>query len=167
MGSRTSLPETLASHREAIYRYVLGIVRDRATAEDLMQEALLRAHSKLSTLQDPARLTSWLYRIVIECLFGLRGHSDGLLVDPQLPSEWRSAAATRRFRGANIHVTCHRDDSVGETEVAVDFVDQGGKTKLVLTQKTFEAPRSTQLHNEGWSSSFDDLADKLAAVEIV
>jgi RNA polymerase sigma-70 factor (ECF subfamily) len=63
MSGPDTLPETLASHREAIYRYVLGIVRDRATAEDLTQETLLRAHGKLPTLQDPSRLPSWLYRI--------------------------------------------------------------------------------------------------------
>jgi RNA polymerase sigma-70 factor (ECF subfamily) len=56
-------PARLASHREAIYRYILGIVRERAAAEDLTQETLLRAHSRLASLQDPSRLTTWLYRI--------------------------------------------------------------------------------------------------------
>lgn len=58
-----TLSEELASHREAIRRYVLGIVRDSAVAEDLTQETLLRAHRKLETLEDPSRLVSWLYRI--------------------------------------------------------------------------------------------------------
>lgn len=57
------LPEELASHRAAIHRYVLGIVRDPAEAEDLTQDTLLRAHGNLKSLQDPARLTTWLYRI--------------------------------------------------------------------------------------------------------
>jgi len=55
--------ESLAPHRDAIYRYVLGIVRDPPVAEDLTQETLLRAHRKLSTLDDPSRLVPWLYRI--------------------------------------------------------------------------------------------------------
>lgn len=55
--------QPLAVHRTAIHRYIRGIVRDAALAEDLTQETLLRAHRKLSTLEDPARLASWLYRI--------------------------------------------------------------------------------------------------------
>ena len=55
--------KTLAAYREPIYRYVLSIVRNAAEAEDLTQETFLRAHTKLSTLDDPARLSAWLYRI--------------------------------------------------------------------------------------------------------
>ena len=59
----TGISGELAAHREAIHRYIRGIVRDAAVAEDLTQETLLRAHQKLATLEDPARLTPWLYRI--------------------------------------------------------------------------------------------------------
>ena len=60
---RLSLSESLAAHRDSIYRYVLSIVRDPSTAEDLTQETLLRAHRKLTSLDDLARLVPWLYRI--------------------------------------------------------------------------------------------------------
>lgn len=55
--------KVLSAHRDAIHRYVRGIVRDSAVADDLTQETLLRAHRKLATLEDPKRLSSWLYRI--------------------------------------------------------------------------------------------------------
>jgi RNA polymerase sigma-70 factor (ECF subfamily) len=51
------------SHGAALRRYVLGLVGDRATAEDLSQEAFLRAHRGLDGLQDPGKLVPWLYRI--------------------------------------------------------------------------------------------------------
>src|SRR5690606_25315115 len=38
---------------------------------------------------------AWLYRSVIESLFGLRGDGDGLVIEPQLPSQWDQARATR------------------------------------------------------------------------
>ena len=47
--------EMLAAQRKAIYRYILGMVRDPAEAEDLTQETLLRAHGKISSLEDPVR----------------------------------------------------------------------------------------------------------------
>ncbi len=50
-------------HRAAIRRYIQYMVRDAAEAEDLTQEALLRAHQQLSTLKDAGALESWLYQI--------------------------------------------------------------------------------------------------------
>lgn len=47
------LSESLATLREAIARYIRGIVHDDAEAEDLTQETLLRAYNKLSILEDP------------------------------------------------------------------------------------------------------------------
>jgi RNA polymerase sigma-70 factor (ECF subfamily) len=58
-----SLSDSLATHRNSIYRYVLSVVRDPATAEDLTQETLLRAHRNLTNLEDVKRLVPWLYRI--------------------------------------------------------------------------------------------------------
>lgn len=55
--------QELSSYRGPIYRYVLSMSRDAAEAEDLTQETFLRAHAKLSTLDDPAKLSPWLYRI--------------------------------------------------------------------------------------------------------
>ena len=55
--------EEAAGYREAIHRYILGIVHDSTEAEDLTQETLLRAYRKLSALQDHTRLAPWLYRI--------------------------------------------------------------------------------------------------------
>jgi RNA polymerase sigma-70 factor (ECF subfamily) len=56
--------ETLsAAHRGALFRYIRSIVRDPAIAEDLTQETLLRAHRKLVDLEDPSKLSAWLYRI--------------------------------------------------------------------------------------------------------
>ncbi len=50
-------------YRDRIYRYILRLVRDPAEADDLTQETFLRVYRQLETLQDPAALTTWLYRI--------------------------------------------------------------------------------------------------------
>jgi RNA polymerase sigma-70 factor (ECF subfamily) len=57
------LSERLTAHRPVIYRYILSIVRDPAAAEDLTQDTLLRAHSKLAKLEDTTKLVTWMYRI--------------------------------------------------------------------------------------------------------
>ena len=48
---------------DRVYQYVRGMVRDPNEAEDLTQEAFLRAHRQRETLKDPGAVLSWLYRI--------------------------------------------------------------------------------------------------------
>jgi RNA polymerase sigma-70 factor (ECF subfamily) len=48
---------------DRIYRYIRGMVRDSNEAEDLTQEAFLRAHRERETLKDEGAMLSWLYRI--------------------------------------------------------------------------------------------------------
>lgn len=54
---------TFAEHYPVIRRYVLGLVRDPAEADDLTQEAFLRAHRSRESLRDPDAALTWLYGI--------------------------------------------------------------------------------------------------------
>ncbi|MEH7381414.1 NdvB protein [Bacillus sp. JJ1533] len=63
---------------------------------------------------------SWVYRSLIDGLFGLQGTKEGLRIDPQLPSSWREAYVTRTFRGAELHIDMQRDENVKEVEVHVN-----------------------------------------------
>jgi uncharacterized protein YndB with AHSA1/START domain len=50
-----------------------------------------------------------------------------------------------------------------ETILALTFEDLGGaKTKLTLRQSVFESVNARDQHNEGWTSSFEKLAEYLA-----
>ncbi len=63
---------------------------------------------------------SWYYRCVIEELFGLYGDSQGLVVAPKFPRDWRSVQATRRFRGAEFKFDFQGATSIQELQVIVD-----------------------------------------------
>jgi len=52
---------------------------------------------------------SWIYRCLIEELFGLRGERGGLRIEPKLPSHWTQARVVRHFRGATFEVQFRRD----------------------------------------------------------
>ncbi|MEO1203387.1 MAG: NdvB protein [Pseudomonadota bacterium] len=65
---------------------------------------------------------SWLYRIVIEELFGLRGTREGLAVRPQLPTSWTEAQIVRQFRGAEYRIRYRRSTRTRRTRVTVDGV---------------------------------------------
>jgi RNA polymerase sigma-70 factor (ECF subfamily) len=131
MSGPNGLPEILASHRDVIHRYVLGIVRDRATAEDLTQEALLRAHKKLATLQDPGKLTSWLYRI-----------ATNICRD-------RFRQASHRNRPESLDAQGDRGLESGE---AKDAVDTGPRLDKVMEQK--EMSSCVQDYLAGLSDSY-------------
>jgi RNA polymerase sigma-70 factor (ECF subfamily) len=45
------------------FRVALGVLRHREDAEDVAQEAVLRAHAKFERLRDPQRFRAWLARI--------------------------------------------------------------------------------------------------------
>ena len=63
---------------------------------------------------------AWFYRLLVEQLFGLRGTPTGLSIQPQLPSSWPSATATRSFRGATIHLSCRRVPGIDQPQVTID-----------------------------------------------
>jgi len=63
---------------------------------------------------------AWLYRCLVEELFGLRGDGDVLRIAPQLPSHWPSARATRRFRGAVFETHIERVPGLARMRIALD-----------------------------------------------
>jgi len=61
---RREFEERLAECGPLAYRVARGVLRNDADAEDVAQEALLRAYRKFDRLRDARRFRSWLVRIV-------------------------------------------------------------------------------------------------------
>ena len=49
-------------HR-VVYQVAFGVLRDRAEAEEITQDAFLRAYRKLSSLREPQKFRSWVARV--------------------------------------------------------------------------------------------------------
>jgi len=64
----------------------------------------------------------WVYRCLIDGLFGLQGTADGIRIRPQLPAEWSEAKVTREFRGARLRIEMKREAGVRGPEVYSDGV---------------------------------------------
>lgn len=62
-GDADSFGVLLNRHRGPLLNYFVRMVRDRALAEDLAQEAFLRVYQARERYQPEARFTTWLYRI--------------------------------------------------------------------------------------------------------
>lgn len=63
---------------------------------------------------------SWMYRCIIECLFGIQGNREGLIINPQFPSHWEQADVRRIFRGAEFFIHIQREEGIQNVEVYVD-----------------------------------------------
>jgi RNA polymerase sigma-70 factor (ECF subfamily) len=59
-----SFEELVRSHAADLYRYAYWLARDRALAEDVVQEALLRSWRAFPRLRDGAAAKAWLFAIV-------------------------------------------------------------------------------------------------------
>ena len=53
----------------------------------------------------------WLYRCIVDGLLGLKGTKEGLMIQPNLPSEWSDIQVKRAFRGAVFIVQMKRGES--------------------------------------------------------
>ena len=51
-------------HRTLVYRFAYQMVPRRDDAEDIVQEAFVRAYQNLERYRDEAKFTTWLLRIV-------------------------------------------------------------------------------------------------------
>ena len=61
---RLRLEEEALSHIDALYRTALRMTRNQSDAEDLVQEAYLRAFRALDQYRDGTNLRAWLFRIM-------------------------------------------------------------------------------------------------------
>src|SRR5437660_6306483 len=55
--------ETVSAVRSPLHRYCTRMTGSRLDGEDLMQETLFEAYTKIETLDDASRLKPWLFRI--------------------------------------------------------------------------------------------------------
>ncbi len=53
----------LARHGEELARHIRRIVRDDDTAQDILQDTMIRAHGALARLAEGTNTRAWLYRI--------------------------------------------------------------------------------------------------------
>jgi RNA polymerase sigma-70 factor (ECF subfamily) len=72
-GDKPLFEAVMRRYNQRLYRLARSLLRDDSEAEDVLQEAYVRAYSHLDQLEDASRLGSWLSHIVVhECRARLR-----------------------------------------------------------------------------------------------
>jgi len=72
-GDIEAFSELARRHEQTVYNLALRFMRNPSLAEDMAQEAFLKAYQKLHKFRGEARFSTWLYRIVCNiCLTELQ-----------------------------------------------------------------------------------------------
>jgi RNA polymerase sigma-70 factor, ECF subfamily len=69
---RATFDELLTRYQTELYRYTLQVTRNRADADDLYQETLIRAYRAFDRLDGAANHRAWLYRIATNTFLSSR-----------------------------------------------------------------------------------------------
>jgi len=86
-GDLGAFEELVRAYQADVWRFAYHFTRDRALAEDVTQEAFLRAFRFLSSFRGDAKFTSWLFRIARNCAMdALRARRAPELTDPPSPA---------------------------------------------------------------------------------
>lgn len=99
-GDTLAFETLIRRHNRVLYRTARSILRDDTEAEDVLQDAYLRAFQALGTFRGEAGLRTWLTRIVINEAIartrksGRRAQIIDIAADVQWDSEHRQTAET-------------------------------------------------------------------------
>jgi len=63
-GDREAYAILIRRHQDGLYRYARGVGIPREPAQDLVQDALIKAYRSLRTCVDPERFQMWVFRIL-------------------------------------------------------------------------------------------------------
>ncbi|TIT72484.1 MAG: RNA polymerase sigma factor, partial [Mesorhizobium sp.] len=75
----------IKTHNQRLYRIARGVVRNDAEAEDVVQEAYMRAFASLDAFRGDASLATWLSRIVINEALGRLRKKKRMAAMPENP----------------------------------------------------------------------------------
>src|SRR5687768_14686212 len=62
-GDYVAFEELVKRHQKRVYALAMGILRNSAEAEEVVQETFLSAFSHLDTFRGDARFSTWIYRV--------------------------------------------------------------------------------------------------------
>lgn len=75
----------IKTYNQRLYRIARGVVRNDAEAEDIVQEAYMRAFASLDSFRGDASLSTWLSRIVINEALGRLRKRKRIVAMPENP----------------------------------------------------------------------------------
>lgn len=120
------LEELVRDHLDAVYRVAFSVVRDAALAEDVSQDAILKAWNALPSFRGDSSLRSWLLRITHNTAISILRRRREEVRDPALLPERENSSSTE------VQVVDRL--SIDAFEAALDGLDELSRTIVVLRE---------------------------------
>lgn len=120
------LEELMVEHAEAAYRVALSVTRNHELAEDVTQDAMLKAWQALPTFRGDAPLRNWVLRITRNTAISALRKRREVLQDPfEMPEE---------AAGRTVERQAHGRMALGAFEVALGELDELTRSIVVLRE---------------------------------
>jgi RNA polymerase sigma-70 factor (ECF subfamily) len=103
-GDSVAFDELVERYQLRLFRFAYRLLRDRAEAEDAVQETFVRAYRALNAYSPDGFFSSWIYRIALnECRRRMRGYRPTVAIElappaRNLPDPQQSILARERHR---------------------------------------------------------------------
>jgi len=164
-GDRQAFTSLFELYFQSVYNYALSLSNDPATAEDLTQEAFIRAHTNLPRFKPPWNFRSWIFRMTRNLFLDLvRGRHEADSFDdispvpasgPSPESRVMASEATRRVRRALERLSVRNKEvlvlrevhglSYAEIAEVLDTTQAYVKTLLARSRAQFQDAYGIQL----------------------
>ncbi len=125
--------ELVRRYEDRLYRYVYRLVGDASEAEDLFQQAFLRAYRKRHTFRRESRFSTWIYTIATNCCRDeIRRRSRQELEDgEELDRAVQDSPLFERIPGPDRQV--HSREVACRVKEALEQLPDAQRTMLVLS----------------------------------
>ncbi len=134
-GDTAAFSELVGRYERKIYRLAKNITRNDEDAEDVLQDAFLKAYEHLSSFQGNSKFYTWLVRIAVnEALMKLRKRKSDRTVPLDEPVELGDDVVTREIAvwDDNPEQRYSREEMQGILNTAVDSLKPDFRTVFVL-----------------------------------
>jgi RNA polymerase sigma-70 factor, ECF subfamily len=148
-GDASAFTELVEKYERKIFRLAKNITQNDEDAEDVLQEAFLKAYSNLDSFQGQSKFYTWLVRISVnEALMKLRKRKSDRTVSLDEPHETEEDTVTREIAvwDDDPEKKYSRDELKEILDRAVDSLKPGFRTVFMLrdieelsTEETAEA----------------------------
>jgi len=134
-GDRVAFNELVNRNAQKVFRMARHMTRNDQDAEDVLQEAFLKAYSRLDQFQGDAKFSTWLTRIAVnESLMRLRKRRNSKTVSLDAELEIGDNLIQREVAddGEDPEETYGRTEMREILESAIDSLAEGYRTVFVL-----------------------------------
>jgi RNA polymerase sigma-70 factor, ECF subfamily len=137
-GEREAFRAIMQRHNQRLFRIARSIARDETEAEDVLQEAYLRAFAGMRTFRGESSLLTWLTRIVINEANGRLRKRRHLVGVEQIEAAQARGADVIMFPYAQTAMTPEQDVARMQIrhllETAIDDLPDGFRVVLVMRE---------------------------------